>query len=189
MIDNIINFITNKNETKNSDISASNSRKKVLKTKIISIFIEDSTSESSQNTSIKDSIIDIFTEDDTDKKVTEKDDKKSNNTEEKDKIVQTNNTDSKDYVPDDYKNLSDREKHILKLDKLNKDVGSGECPTCKEESISVTSIEIQDKNKSIEIHSCENAGCHRYIYPGDRDTVGILRDKLKDKNILKKTLK
>lgn len=193
MIDSITNYIINKDKKENSSTSKPKSRKKFLKKKIINIFIVDKKSKSSQNIRLKDAIINLFIKDDSDTNIKEKQSNNSSKDEKEEKkkneILQTDDSDSESYVPDNYDKLSDREKHILKLDKLNKDVGSGECPTCKEQKISITSIEIKDKNKTIKVHSCENASCHRYIYPGDRDTVGILRDKLKEKNILKKTLK
>lgn len=190
MIKNIINLVKSGDDTEDLKSSESKSEKISTKNKIINIFIEDEkNSDSSNDFSLKESIIDIFIEEESTDFNQNEDVNNQSDSEEENNIVKTNNTTSGDYIPSDYKNLSDREKHILKLDKLNKDVGTGVCPTCKEKNIETTDIKIEDKEKTVKVHSCKNAGCHRYIYPGDRDSVGILRNELEENDILKKTLK
>lgn len=83
-----------------------------------------------------------------------------------------NTADSKDNESI-YNDLSERENHMIKLEQLNREIGVGECPTCNKRNIDKTKVTI-NKNE-INVHSCNNPSCHRYIYPGDRTKVGNLR--------------
>lgn len=150
MIKRLINTLINKGKSTNNminDASNDDLESGISISKLVNIFIKDE-----------------YTNNQSDKKGSRSKQTQSEFSEESSKMEENENY---------YDNLSDREIHIIKLEQLNREVGIGKCPTCDESRINETKTNIE--NKVIRVHSCDNPSCHRYIYPGDRSTVGKLR--------------